>query len=128
MNTIPSPPLHDRHADSVANLVLLEHYNCVVDDQRLATLFYVGALGGTRDPFFFTGLDNMWVNFGRTQVHLPSRGQPAQSLRGTAGFVVPDLGQLAARLDGVRREMARVVPERQSRFDYEVHATHVDLV
>ena len=39
-----------------------------------ATLFYVVGLGGTRDPYIFPGLENMWVNFGRTQVNLPSRG------------------------------------------------------
>jgi len=118
----------DRSADSVGNIVLLEHYNSVIDDQRLATLFYVTALGGTRDPYLFTGLDNMWVNFGRTQVHLPSRGQPPQRLRGTAGFVVPDLAAMAARLDHVRAEMARVAPERTHAFDYRVAADHIDLV
>ncbi len=77
-------------------MVLLEHVNVTQPDQRLATLFYVVALGGTRDPFIMVGVDNMWVNFGRTQVHLPTR-EP-QVLRGTIGFVVPDLGALKARL------------------------------
>ena len=75
MNT--APPF-DRAAEDIGNIVLLEHFNCIVDDQRLATLFYVTALGGTRDPYLFTGLDNMWVNFGRTQAHLPSRGASPQ--------------------------------------------------
>ena len=47
------------------------------------TLFYVVGLGGTRDPYIFMGLENMWVNFGRTQVHLPSRG-PAPSQKSCA--------------------------------------------
>lgn len=119
----------DRLADSVGNIVLLEHYNATIDDQRLATLFYVTALGGTRDPYLFTGLDNMWVNFGRTQVHLPSRGNPPtpQRLRGRLGFVVPDLHAMAARLDFVRTEMARVAPERSNAFDFEVRTDQIDL-
>ena len=64
----------DRDAQVVGNIVHLEHFNVVIPDQRLATLFYVVGLGGTRDPYLFPGLENMWVNFGRTQVHLPSRG------------------------------------------------------
>ncbi|MSQ64703.1 MAG: hypothetical protein EXR33_12860 [Betaproteobacteria bacterium] len=73
----------------------LEHFNCLIDDQRLATLFYVVGLGGTRDPYIFMGLENMWVNFGRTQAHLPSRG-PApkpEVLRGTVGLTIVDLNK-----------------------------------
>ena len=90
----------DRAAEDVGNLVLLEHVNVTQPDQRLATLFYVVALGGTRDPYIMVGVDNMWVNFGRTQVHLPTR-EP-QVLRGTIGFVVPDLGALKARLQKIQ--------------------------
>ncbi|OGA65119.1 MAG: hypothetical protein A3G81_18570 [Betaproteobacteria bacterium RIFCSPLOWO2_12_FULL_65_14] len=89
----------DRSAQDVGNLVLLEHVNVTQPDQRLATLFYVVALGGTRDPYIMVGVDNMWVNFGRTQLHLPTR-EP-QLLRGTVGFVVPDLAALRARLQKV---------------------------
>jgi len=74
---------YDRTAQTVGNIVHLEHFNCLIDDQRLATLFYVVGLGGTRDPYIFMGLENMWVNFGRTQVHLPSRG-PAPSQKSCA--------------------------------------------
>ena len=66
----------DRDARVVGNIVHLEHFNVCIPDQRLATLFYVVGLGGTRDPYLFMGLENMWVNFGRTQVHLPSRAVP----------------------------------------------------
>jgi hypothetical protein len=67
------------------------------------------------------GLENMWVNFGRTQVHMPSRGNPptrAEVLRGTAGFVVPSLGELEKRLDYAGKEMKRVVPEKQTKFSF----------
>lgn len=121
MNAPEQARQYDRTAQSVGNIVHLEHYNCVIDDQRLATLFYVVGLGGTRDPYIFMGLENMWINFGRTQVHLPSRGPKPRPevLRGTAGFVVPDLGVLKENLDFVGREMKRIVPERSTRFSWQ---------
>jgi hypothetical protein len=111
---------YDRTEQDVGNIVLLEHFNVVHDDQRLATLFYVVGLGGTRDPYIFTGLTNMWVNYGRTQAHLPSRGERPRPevLRGTIGFVVPDLGELAKRLEFAGSEMRRVVPEKETKFSY----------
>lgn len=109
---------YDRAAASVGNLVHLEHFNVIHNDQRLATLFYVVGLGGTRDPYLFPGLDNMWVNFGRTQAHLPSRGDKAgaEVLRGTIGLVVPDLNQLKNALDRAGAEMKRVLPEAKTKF------------
>src|SRR3954471_2152657 len=103
---------YDRAAQSVGNIVHLEHFNVVIPDQRLAILFYVTGLGGTRDPYLFTGLENMWVNFGRTQVHLPSRGHDtqAQVLRGVAGFVVPDLNRVEKQLAHAASEIQRVMP------------------
>jgi hypothetical protein len=64
---------YDRTTEDVTNLVHMEHVNVTQPDQRPTTLFYVVALGGTRDPYLMVGLDNMWVNFGRTQLHMPSR-------------------------------------------------------
>ena len=109
---------YDRAASSVGNIVHLEHFNVIHDDQRLATLFYVVGLGGTRDPYLFPGLDNMWVNFGRTQAHLPSRGDKAgaEVLRGTIGLVVPDLDQLKKNLERAGAEMKRVAPEKKTKF------------
>ena len=94
MATIP-----DRTRQDLGNIVLLEHVNVSVPDQRLATIFYVSGLGLTRDPYLMTGVENMWVNVGRSQFHLPSSG--AQVLRGVVGIVVPDLGALKARLQRV---------------------------
>ena len=118
MNAPEKVKQYDRAAHAVGNIVHLEHFNVIHDDQRLATLFYVVGLGGTRDPYLFPGLDNMWVNFGRTQAHLPSRGAKPRPevLRGTIGLVVPDLGALKKRLQFVDTEMKRVVPEKQTRF------------
>ena len=82
----------DRKREDVGNIVHLEHVNLTQPDQRLATLFYVAGLGGTRDPYLMVGADNMWVNLGRSQMHLPT--SKPQLLRGTIGLVVPDLDLL----------------------------------
>ena len=91
--------IYDRKAEDVSNIVKLEHVNVTVPDQRLATLFYVSALGYTRDPYLMVGLDNMWINIGRNQMHLPT-AEP-QRLRGTIGLVVPDLDELKERLERI---------------------------
>lgn len=86
----------DRSAEDLGNVVHLEHVNVTVPDQLLATRFYIGALGLTRDPYLMTGVDNMWVNAGRTQFHLPHGA--AQRLRGTISLVIPGRPALLARL------------------------------
>jgi hypothetical protein len=60
-------------------------------------------------------MENIWLNFGRTQVHMPSRAVPPrfEVLRGTAGFVVPSLDDLAKRLEHAGREMDRVTGSRR---------------
>jgi hypothetical protein len=78
------------------NIVHLEHVNVTQPDQRLATAFYVAGMGFTRDPYMMVGLDNMWINIGRHQIHLPT-GAP-QRVRGAIGVVVPDLAALKQRL------------------------------
>src|SRR5882672_6435647 len=120
MNAPEKMKQYDRASEDVGNIVHLEHFNCCIDDQRLAVLFYVVGLGGTRDPYIFTGLENIWFNFGRTQVHMPSRAVPpkAERLRGTAGFVVPSLEELKKRLEYAGKEMKRVVPERKTLFSW----------
>ena len=116
----PEKLKYDRATQDVGNIVLLEHYNCCIDDQRLAVLFYVVGLGATRDPYLFPGMENIWLNFGRTQVHMPSRAVPPKTerLRGTAGFVVPSLADLAKRLEHAGKEMQRIIPERKTRFEW----------
>ena len=118
MNAPEKLKQYDRDARTVGNIVHLEHFNVIQDDQRLATLFYVVGLGGTRDPYLFPGLENMWVNWGRTQAHLPSRGAPPKPevLRGTIGLVVPDLNALKKNLEKAGTEMKRVAPEKQTKF------------
>ena len=98
------PQQYTRHDEDVGNIVGLEHVNLWVPDQRVATLFYITGLGFTRDPYLVTGVGNMWVNVGRGQFHLPTRG--VQVLRGAIGLVVPDLDALSRRLDAVRGDLA----------------------
>lgn len=113
---------YDRARQDLDNIVLLEHVNVTIPDQRLATAFYLGGLGFTRDPFLMTGIDNMWVNVGRSQFHLPSRGTGAQVLRGHVGVVTPDLGALKNRLQKVAPLLA------ETRFAWEEHDGAVEAV
>jgi catechol-2,3-dioxygenase len=94
----------DRSAEDIGNFVEFGHVNTRVPDQRLATLFYVTGLGLTRDPYLVTGVDNMWINAGSTQFHLPT-GAP-QVLRGVTVLAVPDLDALAERLSRVKDALA----------------------
>lgn len=89
----------DPASQDVGNIVLFEHVNLTIPDQEAATDFYVAGLGLTRDPHMMVGTDNMWINAGRQQFHLP-KGRP-QRFRGTIGLVVPGLEALEARLDTV---------------------------
>lgn len=110
----------DRSQEDVSNIVHLEHVNVTVPDQRLATLFYATGLGLTRDPYLMTSVDNMWMNVGRSQFHLPT-GNP-QVLRGRVGLVIPDRAWLSKRLAGVRGAL------EGSRFDVQEHPDFIDAV
>lgn len=95
----------DRAAESLGNIVGLEHVNVCVPDQALATTFYVLGLGLTRDPELMTGTNNMWINIGRrSQFHLPT-GNP-EVLRGHVGLLLPDRDALLARLESVAPTLA----------------------
>jgi len=89
----------DRSQEDSGNSVQLEHLNFRQPDQRINTIFFLMGMGFTRDPYLVVGVDNMWVNIGRTQIHMPT-GE-AQVMNGTIGVVVPDLPALCARLQMV---------------------------
>jgi hypothetical protein len=93
----------DRAAADVGNIVKLEHVNTRIPDQGLATSFYLVGLGLTRDPFINVGTNNMWVNVGRQQFHLPT-GAP-QVLRGVTGLVLPSRAELLGRLARVAKQL-----------------------
>ena len=95
---------YDRSTEDVGNMVGMEHVNTRVPDQVVATDFYITGMGFTRDPYMNVGTNNMWVNVGNQQFHLPT-GEP-QVLRGHVGVVVPSLDELAERLDQVRGRLS----------------------
>ncbi len=97
-------PTFNRAAEDIGNSVWLEHVNVTVPDQVCATLFYITGLGLTRDPYIMTGLENMWVNIGRSQIHMPAK--PAQVLRGHTAIVQPDRAALLKRLEYVTPKLA----------------------
>jgi hypothetical protein len=110
----------DRSAEDLGNVVGLEHVNVTVPDQQLATLFYIKGLGLTRDPYIMTELDNMWVNVGRSQFHLPTKAP--QVLRGHAGLVLPDRTELIKRLALVKDRLAH------TRFRFTEHEGYVEAM
>lgn len=93
---------YDRAREDVGNIVHLEHVNVLIPEQGPATLFYVVGLGLTRDPYLMVGTTNMWVNIGRSQMHLPTRDPAPQRVRGTIGLVLPDLARVESSLASVR--------------------------
>jgi hypothetical protein len=111
---------YDRARQDLGNIVLLEHVNVTIPDQRPATIFYLSGLGLTRDPYLMAGIENMWVNVGRSQFHLPSRGP--QVLRGHVGIVLPDLQALKERLKRVAPLLA------ETRFAWEEREGAVEAI
>jgi hypothetical protein len=95
---------YDRAAEDIGNIVGLGHVNTAIPKQRLSTLFYVTGLGLTRDPFINTSIDNMWINVGQSQFHLPT-GR-IEVLRGITGLVLPDRAALLERLARLRSPLA----------------------
>src|SRR6185503_14712891 len=85
--------------EDIGNIISLEHINVQVPDQSTAVLFYVVGMGFTRDPYLTVGLNNMWINAGEQQFHLPTR--KAQIIDGQIGVIVPDLDALESRLQAV---------------------------
>jgi hypothetical protein len=110
---------YDRAAEDTGNVVALEHVNVRIPDQQIATIFYVSGLGLTRDPYIMTGVENMWINVGRSQFHLPT-GKP-QVVRGHTGLVLPDREALLRRLAKVRPMLDG------TRFAFREHNDHVEV-
>jgi len=96
----PMQKTFDRAAEDLGNSIHLEHVNVTIPDQRIAQLFYGAGLGLTRDPYLMVMDDNMWMNVGRSQFHLPT-GAP-QVLRGKTGIVIEGREALLARLANVK--------------------------
>src|SRR5262245_22791399 len=114
----PMQQTYDRTAEDLGNVIHFEHVNVLIPDQRLATLFYVSGLGLTRDPYLMASDDNMWVNVGRSQFHLPTG--PAQVLRGHTGIVISGREALLERLASVRERL------EGTRFGFSEHNDFVE--
>ena len=109
----------DYSDEDVGNIVSLEHINVQIPDQSLATLFYIVGMGFTRDPYLNVGLNNMWVNVGEQQFHLPTRS--AQVIDGHVGMILPDLKALMARLESI------AVGLKGTGFTYSMESDHVAI-
>lgn len=110
---------YDRTTQDVGNILGLEHVNVTVPDQEMALRFYISGLGLTRDPYMMVGPENMWVNVGDQQFHLPTRGP--QVLTGCIGLVVPDLEALQRRLKRLEDKLAGTA------FRWTARKTYVDV-
>jgi catechol-2,3-dioxygenase len=114
----PMQNTFDRAAEDLGNAIHLEHVNVTIPDQRIASLFYGAGLGLTRDPYLMVMDDNMWMNVGRSQFHLPT-GKP-QVLRGRTGIVIEGREALLKRLATVKPKLA------DTQFDYSEHNDYVE--
>jgi hypothetical protein len=109
--------MKDYIEEDVGNIIALEHVNVQIPDQSLATLFYVVGMGLTRDPYINVGLNNMWVNAGEQQFHLPTRSP--QVIDGHVGLVLPSLDALKARLESVAEAL------KGTAFNFAVRSDHI---
>jgi hypothetical protein len=109
--------LFDREAENLGNITMLEHVNVEIPDQALASNFYLVGCGFTRDPYLFPGTNNMWVNIGKSQFHLPTGD--ALVVRGHVGIVTTSREQLLERLTGVKKQLA------DTKFSFSEHNDYV---
>ena len=109
-------PKYDRKTQDVGNIIGMEHVNVTVPDQELALRFYISGLGLTRDPYMMVGPENMWVNVGDQQFHLPTRDP--QVFTGCIGLVVSDLDALQRRLTRLEDKLSGTAFGWKARKDY----------
>lgn len=112
--------MNDYVEEDLGNIISLEHVNVQIPDQSIATLFYVVGLGFTRDPYLNVGLNNMWVNVGEQQFHLPTRNP--QVIDGHIGLVVPDIDALEKRLESIAPGL------KDSKFSVARDADHLAVI
>tara|TARA_R110002110_G_scaffold40816_5_gene130245 strand:- start:144 stop:995 length:852 start_codon:yes stop_codon:yes gene_type:complete len=90
----------------LGKIARLEHVNLAIPHQQVAIQFYIVGLGLTRDPAMTVGLTNMWVNIGRSQMHLPSREPVAHQLRGEITLTLPDIDLVADNLQAIQPSLS----------------------
>jgi hypothetical protein len=91
----------DYFNQDVGNIVLLEHINIDIDSQDVASIFYCGGLGLTRDPFDKVSTNTSWINIGYQQIHATNTGD-TQVLDGMIGIVLPDINLIERNLKRVQ--------------------------
>jgi len=84
----------------VGNVLHLEHINLEVTDLGACTVFYMEALGLTRDPFQRVGPGTSWVNIGLSQFHIITKeGQEkGEVIDGHVGLIVPSIDDVIKSL------------------------------
>ncbi len=94
--------VHERFGTTnpeIGGIVHLDHVNFETPDHEMATVFYLNGLGFTRDPYRRADEQNMGINVGLQQFHLPRRGQQTPPFHGVVGLVVPDMDAIKKRFD-----------------------------
>ncbi len=108
----------DRETQNLGNITMLEHLNVEIPDQGPASNFYLAGCGFTRDPYLNPGTNNMWINIGQSQFHLPTGD--ALVFRGHIGIVTPSREQLLDRFASVTKNLA------DSKFSFTEHNDYVE--
>jgi len=87
-------------SQDVGNIVLFEHVNLEITDLTRAIIFYVEAVGLTRDPFKATGPLVTWINLGYQQFHLLTREgkEKGEVILGHIGIIVPSIDHVLRSL------------------------------
>ena len=83
----------------IGRMLHMDHVNFETPDHEMATIFYMNGLGFTRDPYRRADEQNLGVNVGRQQFHLPKRGECTPPFYGVVGLVVPDIDGIKQRLE-----------------------------
>lgn len=83
----------------IGGIIHLDHVNFATPDHDMATIFYMNGLGLTRDPYQRADEQNMGVNVGLQQFHLPRRGERTPPFHGIVGLIVPDMDGIKERFD-----------------------------
>ena len=83
----------------IGRMLHMDHVNFETPDHEMATIFYMNGLGFTRDPYRRADEQNLGVNVGRQQFHLPKRGECTPPFYGIVGLVVPDIDGIKQRFE-----------------------------
>ena len=90
----------------IGAMVMMDHVNFQTPGHDMATMFFIGGLGLTRDPYRRADMQNMGINVGLQQFHLPRRertaGEGTPPFQGLIGLVHPDIEGARLRLDSLK--------------------------